>query len=50
MDSGRTRAEITYVFTGWTDMGILLNRHYPEHIYDHRLKDWEEAINDFLKK
>jgi hypothetical protein len=50
MDSGHTRAEITYVFTGWTAKGITLNRYYLEHIYAHRLKDWEEAINAFLKK
>ena len=47
---GSTRSQpITYTFTGLTEEG---NTHIAKHlarIFAHNLKDWEEAINYFLK-
>jgi hypothetical protein len=44
-----TRAEITYTFTGLTEKGNTGIVKHLTHIYSHGLKDWEQAINYFLK-
>jgi hypothetical protein len=49
-DSGQlTRAEITYSYTGLTDLGNAINERALQSIYAHDLKDWEAAINHYLK-
>lgn len=44
----RTRAEITYTYTGLTDTGHLLNQRDLDMIFCRDLEDWEEAINHYL--
>ncbi len=44
-----TDAEITYTFTGLTETGNAINEKALEHMYSKDLKDWEEAINYYLK-
>ena len=44
-----TRAKITYTFTGLTEKGNSINAKHLARIYAHNLKDWEKAINYFLK-
>lgn len=44
-----TSANITYTFTGLTENGNAKNAKHLARIYAHDLKDWEEAINYFLK-
>ena len=44
-----TRAKITYIFTGLTENGNSINQKHLARIYEHDLKDWEEAINYFLR-
>jgi hypothetical protein len=43
------RAEITYTYTGLTEEGNARSAKHLAHIYAHELKDWEEAINYYLK-
>lgn len=44
----KTQAVITYTFTGLNETGNHLDRHSLDKMYEHHLKDWEEAINTFL--
>jgi len=44
-----TRAKITYTFTGLTEKGNTSIVKHLAHIYAHELKDWEEAINYYLR-
>ena len=44
-----TRAEITYTATGLTDKGNAINKKFLQLMYAHDLKNWEEAINHYLK-
>ncbi len=44
-----TKADITYTFTGLNNSGNQVNRHMIEAMYKNNLKDWEEAINYYLK-
>ncbi len=44
-----TKAEITYTYTGLTEMGNAINERALELMFAHNLKDWEDAINHFLK-
>lgn len=44
-----TRAEITYTYTGLTDTGNVINEKTLQLVYAHNLRDWEEAINHYLK-
>ena len=44
-----THAEITYTFTGLTERGNALNEQALRAMYANDLKDWEEAINHYLK-
>lgn len=44
-----TRAEITYVSTGLDNSGNETGEHIIERMYAQSLKDWEEAINFYLK-
>jgi hypothetical protein len=46
----KTRADITYTYTGLNETGDALNRIALEEMYKHDLRDWEEEINLFLKK
>lgn len=43
------RAEITYTYTGLTNLGNSINERALQAMYAHDLKDWEEAINHYLK-
>jgi hypothetical protein len=47
-DNSRTWAEITYIYTGLNELGNTINRFALEKIYKQELKDWEEAINNYL--
>jgi hypothetical protein len=44
-----THAEITYTFTGLSEHGNMLNEKALAAMYANDLKDWEEAINHYLK-
>jgi hypothetical protein len=44
-----TMAEITYTYTGLTDTGNAINEKALQLMYAHDLRDWEEAINHYLK-
>jgi hypothetical protein len=44
-----TEAEITYTYTGLTDKGNAINEKALQLTYAHDLRDWEEAINHYLK-
>lgn len=46
----KTSAEITYTFIGLNVLGNHLDEHFLDKMYEHRLKDWEQAINVFLSK
>ncbi len=46
---GMTSASVTYTFTALTDKGARLNEIALEKMYENDLKDWEEAINYYLK-
>jgi hypothetical protein len=45
----RTRATIRYTYTGLTPLGNILNKQAIAKMYEKDLKDWEEAINHYLK-
>lgn len=45
----QTRATITYTYTGLNVFGNEINRRAIEKMYERDLKDWEEAINHYLK-
>ena len=49
LSSQTTRAKITYTFTGLTEKGNIHIAKHLARIFAHNLKDWEEAINYFLK-
>jgi hypothetical protein len=44
-----TGAVITYTYTGLTENGNAINGRALEKMYHRDLKDWEEAINHYLK-
>jgi len=44
-----TKAAITYTYTGLTDKGNAINERALQRMYAHHLRDWEEAINHYLK-
>lgn len=44
-----TKAEITYTFIGLTNKGNAINEKALQLMYAHDLRDWEEAINHYLK-
>lgn len=46
----KTQATVTYTFIGLNAMGNHLDKHFLDRLYEHHLKDWEEAINSYLKK
>ena len=46
----RTRADITYTYTGLNETGDALNQIALKEMYKHDLKDWEKEINLFLMK
>ena len=48
--ANKTLALITYSFTGLNETGNHLNGHLLNKIYEHHLKDWEQAINAYLDK
>lgn len=45
----KTKAEITYTFTGLTKKGNGLNEEALKKMYSQNLKDWEKAINFYLE-
>ncbi len=48
-NSDKTSAEITYTFFPLNEEGLKLNKHRLHLMYAKDLKDWEEAINDYLE-
>jgi hypothetical protein len=44
-----TEATITYSYNGFTATAIARNRESAEKMFAHSLKDWETAINYFLR-
>jgi hypothetical protein len=46
----KTAARITYSFIGLNALGDQISQHFIEHIYEHDLRDWEQAINSFLAR
>ncbi len=49
-NSPKTSAKISYTYYALNGKGIKLNSDHLERIYSKGLKDWEEAINEFLNK
>lgn len=49
LSEGSTKAEVRYTFTGLNPEGNTLNRAALDRMYKNNLKDWEEAINHYLK-
>ncbi|MEP6612520.1 MAG: hypothetical protein ABJA76_11565 [Mucilaginibacter sp.] len=47
--SNASSAQITYSYTGLNSIGNQINPFAMQTIYKHDLKDWEEAINYYLK-
>jgi len=45
----KTSAEITYTYIGLNETGNKLNEHSLQRMFEHGLKDWEEAMNNYLK-
>lgn len=43
-----TNVTVTYSYTGLNELGNQLNKTAIEKMYEHNLKDWEEAINHYL--
>jgi hypothetical protein len=50
MAKTKTMAQITYTFIGLNELGNHIDKHFLTIIYEHHLKDWEQAINSFLDK
>jgi hypothetical protein len=46
----KTQATVTYTFIGLNPMGNHLDKHSLARLFEHHLKDWEQAINSFLSK
>lgn len=44
----RTSTEISYTFTSLNSLGEEVNKAALDKMYQHNLKDWEEAINHYL--
>lgn len=44
-----TQAEITYTYNGLTQLGNAINERALQSIFANDLKDWETAINHYLK-
>jgi hypothetical protein len=47
--ASKTTAEVCYTYTALTEEGDGLNRQALEKMFAHDLKDWEAAINYYLK-
>ena len=47
--AGRTTAEITYTYSGLTELGNAIDEKALQVMYARDLKDWEEAISYYLK-
>ena len=45
----RTEAGVSYTYTALTENGARKNAHALKSMFAHNLKDWEEAINYYLK-
>ncbi len=45
-----TSASITYQFTGHNATGNKINRRLLDNMYAHNLRDWADAINQYLAK
>lgn len=45
----QTSATVTYTYTGLTEKGNQQNKEALEKMFSRDLKDWEEAINYYLK-
>lgn len=50
LPENKTLAEITYTFIGLNENGNRINEQSIKRMYEHNLKDWEEAINSYLDK
>lgn len=50
MGKGITSANISYILTGLTPHGNHTSRHILEKLFVTDLKDWQSAINGYLKK
>lgn len=44
-----TTAEISYAYYALNETGLKLNKFHLERMYEKNLKDWEEAVNNYLK-
>jgi hypothetical protein len=45
----QTKATVSYTYTGLTPLGNEINKDAIEKMYERNLRDWEEAINHYLK-
>jgi predicted translin family RNA/ssDNA-binding protein len=45
----RTKATVSYTYTGLTDLGNEINRQAIKKMFERDLEDWEEAINHYLE-
>jgi hypothetical protein len=45
----QTATEVTYTYTGLNEIGNRLNKEAMDKMFAHNLKDWELALNHYLK-
>lgn len=45
----KTKAAVTYTYTGLNTKGNLLNEKNCKHMFKNNLKDWSDAINGYLQ-
>lgn len=45
-----TSVTVSYTYTGTTAEGNALNRRAMDEIFEHDLRDWQEALNHYLVK
>ncbi len=49
LPGNKTKAAVTYTFTGLNALGNEINKHALEQMFRNNLEDWAEAINHYLK-
>jgi hypothetical protein len=49
LDTNKTKAIITYTYTGMTEEAIKKNRESLERIFAEGLSDWQESLNYYLR-
>lgn len=50
ISADKTSAEITYTFIGLNEKGNKINKESLQRMYENKLIDWEQEINNYLEK